>query len=64
MARPSDASQVEARRLPADAVCCPQCSSPDTAKYTWPNDPHSQLYAMRHPNTRICVDCHHVWWTD
>jgi hypothetical protein len=55
---------TEANELPPDAICCPECGSPDTAKYKWPDDPQSRIFRERHPDTRVCVDCRYVWWTD
>ncbi len=52
------------RPLPPDAILCPQCGSPDTARYKWPGDPQSQVFQRNHPNTRVCVDCRYVWWND
>ena len=53
-----------ATELPPDAICCPECGSPDTAKYKWPDDPQSRIFRERHPDTRVCVDCRYVWWLD
>ena len=53
-----------ARKLPPDAVLCPECGSPDTPRYKWPDDPQSQIFKSNHPDTRLCIDCHHIWWND
>jgi RNA polymerase subunit RPABC4/transcription elongation factor Spt4 len=51
-----------ARQLPPNAIVCPECGSPDTARYKWPDDPQSKIFSMNHPDTRVCVDCRYVWW--
>ncbi|HEY5922637.1 MAG TPA: hypothetical protein VIV11_13240 [Kofleriaceae bacterium] len=53
-----------APKLPPHAVCCPLCGSPDTAKYKWPDDPQAIIFQDNHPETRVCVDCRHVWWRE
>jgi hypothetical protein len=53
-----------ARTLPPGAVVCPECGSPDTPHYKWPRDPQSDIFRVNHPDTRFCVDCHHIWWND
>jgi hypothetical protein len=45
-------------------VPCPECGSPDTAKYKWPTDPQSELLKLNHPETRVCIDCRFIWWND
>ena len=52
------------RTLPPGAIVCPECGSPDTPRYKWPADPQSQIFKANHPDTRVCVDCHHVWWNE
>jgi len=49
---------------PPDAIVCPHCGSPDTAKYKWPDDPQSKMFSLAHPDTRICIDCRYVWWDE
>jgi RNA polymerase subunit RPABC4/transcription elongation factor Spt4 len=53
-----------ARKLPPNAIVCPHCGSPDTAKYKWPDDPQSKIFQAEHPDTKVCVDCRYVWWSD
>lgn len=53
--------EVPVRVVPPGAICCEKCGSPDTAKYKWPPDFQSQIMALEHPTTRICLDCQHVW---
>ena len=55
--------EIELKPIPPGAICCPKCGSPDTAKYKWPADFQSQIMALEHPDTRICVDCGEIWWT-
>jgi len=55
---------AHAYKLPPNAVACPHCGSPDTAKYKWPDDPQSEIFSHDHPDTRVCVDCRYVWWPE
>jgi hypothetical protein len=55
---------VCAEELPGSDATCPECGSPDTARYKWPDDPQSRIFQMNHPDTRLCLECRCVWWTD